>query len=388
VRRSPCIQAAVVPALILIAGCRAVDADLSRAIDADAGRVVTMPTVVSHAGAWTDLSTSVPGNDTLLHIPRSMCWQGSELFVADAGSQRIVVFGDDGRMERVIGGRGSGPGEFQRLSVLRCAPDGDALFVADPGPMRIQILGSDGSYRRGIDAPPTPQASAHLGEFAFTSDGRWYDSWFNAPIGPYYTGAQWDDVRLVRSWGAAGEPLGEFGEPFEYVDPVLRRVFNRVGLATHRDTLWVLSQANATVRSYVEGTEVPLRILLPVYHRGAEPVVELGSRRIGEWRENRANYQPNVQGLAVVSDTLFATIRYTNWRTVTVSRREGESYKDFWPDSAVDIFSRSGNVIASFSLPGRATQLSSDHRNRLSVLTEDLETGVVSVLVASLTDFD
>jgi hypothetical protein len=358
--------------------------DLTRAIDGGVGRAVEAPAVEPNAHAWTALGEAAAGNDTLLHLPRSMCWDGQELFVAEGGRQRIEVFDADGHPVRSMGSRGSGPGEFRRLSVLRCADGGGALLAADPGAMRVQVLGTDGSFRTNAEAAPTPQGNPFLGDFALAGDGSWYDSWFNAAVGPYLTGDAWRDVRLVRAWGPAGEARGEFGDPFVYRDPVLRRVFNRVGLALHRDTLWVLSQANAVVRGYASEREIPLQVFLPIYHRGSDPVIELGSGLGTGWRENRANYQPNVQGLAVVHDTLFATIRFRDWRTVTVARREGESYRDYWADSAVEIFDRSGRVLASLHVPGRATQLASNHADLLSVLTEDLDTGVTSVLLTRL----
>jgi hypothetical protein len=360
------------------------DGDLSSALDGGIGRSVTEPAASPRPIAWTDVLTAVEGNDTLVPLPRSLCWSGPEILVADGARQRIEAFDAGGRHLRGFGREGSGPGEFRRLDVVRCSRDGESVLAVDPAKMRVQFFGRDGYYRGAAPAPPTPQGVPYLGEFALHDDGRWFDSWLGAILGPYFTSDEWKRVKVVRSWAADGAAQGEFGKPFPFQDPVLHRVFNKVYLTLHRDTLWALSQGPAVIRSFaLGGGSEGSRIFLPVYHRGEEPWIEVEGGGPG-FRHNRAVYQPNVSGIAVVFDTLFATIRYRNWRMVYVERRKGEGFKDYWPESSVEVFDRKGRVAAAYSVPGRVSAIASDNAHRVPVISEDLDTGVQSILLAGL----
>jgi DNA-binding beta-propeller fold protein YncE len=63
------------------------------------------------------------------------------LYVADTAAHDIKVFDAAGRLERTLGRRGSGPGEFNFPSHLAWA--GGALYVSDTLNARIQVLRPD-----------------------------------------------------------------------------------------------------------------------------------------------------------------------------------------------------------------------------------------------------
>ena len=366
------------------AGCGRSE-DLSNAIDGGVGRTITESVLgAPQQIAWINLLTAEAGNDVRVPLPRSICWLGANVLVADGATQRVEVFDADGRYVRGFGREGSGPGEFLSLGVVRCSEAGGSVLVVDPGSMRVQFFDSAGIYRGTAATPPTPQGVPSLGEFAVHDDGRWFDSWLGASLGPYLADDEWAGVKIVREWSASGDRIREFGRPFTFRDPVLRRVFNKVNFVLHRDTLWTLVQGRAVVRSFelATGSEES-RIFLPVYHRGEEPWIEVKGNGPG-FRHNRAVYQPNVNGLAFVYDSLFATIRYRNWKTVKIERRKGEGFTDYWPESSVEIFDRKGKVLMEFAVPGRVSAIASDHRNGIAILSEDLETGVISPLVARI----
>lgn len=66
-----------------------------------------------------------------------------QVWVYDAHASELIGFGDDGRMTRRIGRKGSGPGEFQMVLGLRSLRDG-TLVVWDAGNSRVTLLEPDG----------------------------------------------------------------------------------------------------------------------------------------------------------------------------------------------------------------------------------------------------
>ncbi len=370
---------------LLVAACTSSPSrDLDRAVMLDGRRQVTDATPAMDLN-WQDLRADFPGRDTMMLIPNSACFLGSELLVSDGGVERIDWFDADGDHVRSIGRDGEGPGEFRRLEVVRCKHDGSGFMAVDAEEWRIQFFDAHGDYVEAIEAPPIPQAIPYVGEFALASDGRFADSWMSAALGPYLKDPEaWRDVGLVRVWDSDGTPEAQYGEPVAYEDPVLRRVFNHVSAEFVGDTLWTLTQADATLRGYdPQGRLVSPPVPLPVYHRGVDPIVKVGRPILHGYRQNKAVYQPNVKGLASLSDGRFAVLRFRDW--TEVERGSGEqAYKDFWPSSFLDVVDRRGRVEASYSLPGRATEVTSDQGARVAVITEDLDTGVRTVLSASL----
>jgi len=64
------------------------------------------------------------------------------VYVADFYRQQVTVLSQRGRFERVIGRRGSGPGEFQAIRSIQVI-DGDSLLVYDPTLARVSIYAPD-----------------------------------------------------------------------------------------------------------------------------------------------------------------------------------------------------------------------------------------------------
>lgn len=74
--------------------------------------------------------------------------------IADLMASDIKVFDDDGRLLRVIGGAGDGPGELRGPFVLAALP-GDTLVVLDQR-ARLAVYGPDGTYVGGWQVPVRP----------------------------------------------------------------------------------------------------------------------------------------------------------------------------------------------------------------------------------------
>ena len=80
---------------------------------------------------------------------------GGRLAVADRGASNISFFDSLGHRLRVVGRRGSGPGEFRDLvSISQCAPD--TLFAWDRMHARMTVLDSAGNYLKDMRVPGDP----------------------------------------------------------------------------------------------------------------------------------------------------------------------------------------------------------------------------------------
>lgn len=80
------------------------------------------------------------------------------IYVADWLLPDVVVLGPDGRHVRSIGRRGSGPGEFQRVSSVQVLP-GDSVLVFDRGLRRVTVFppsGGEAAYTIGLHAKRLP----------------------------------------------------------------------------------------------------------------------------------------------------------------------------------------------------------------------------------------
>lgn len=95
----------------------------------------------------------------------------ARIYVVEAQSQEIRVFGSDGRHVRTIGRKGGGPGEFQRALHAAFGPDG-RLWVADPANGRVSVMDTTGSL---VDSHPMPGGFVLIPwRGGFDDRGRYY----------------------------------------------------------------------------------------------------------------------------------------------------------------------------------------------------------------------
>ena len=71
------------------------------------------------------------------------------LYVLDASAGRVVVLDSQGRLARIIGRKGEGPGEFNRAMDLVVWRDG-RFAVSDLGHVAYQVFSSDGELERFV----------------------------------------------------------------------------------------------------------------------------------------------------------------------------------------------------------------------------------------------
>lgn len=357
-----------------LVGCRD-NTDLSRAIAGPGHRRVTPRRVAPDSVVWRVLDEASGGNDSLVSAPISMCWRGDSLVVADATRQRLFLFDAHGRFGRELTLQPTTSARFVQLALVRCAQPGSttAFLVVDSGLDQVLLLDNAGNVKLKAKAPHAPQLET-IGDFAIGDGGRWFDSWLGSPlsIGPYLSDQDWNTNRLIRSWRVDGSAGLSFGSTVSYENTVARRVFNRVYMTIHRDTLWLLRQGDAAIVAFdAAGAVAANPLYLPVYHRGKEPTISVKAPiAAGEaFRSNRMVYDPNVAGIAVVDDSLFAIIRYGNWHWRHVGSGIGSIGR--WTESSIEIVNRSGTVLNALAIQNLATDIVSNGGKNVAVLTRD-----------------
>jgi 6-bladed beta-propeller len=110
------------------------------------------------------------------------------IVIANAGTNEIRFYDDDGRHVRSIGGSGSGPGEFQRLAWIHLAAR-DTILAFDHASRRLSTFSPTGEFVRSIT-------------FADDSERRFPD-----PLGAFDDGSLL--VRLGRVFAASEVRSGE-----------------------------------------------------------------------------------------------------------------------------------------------------------------------------------
>lgn len=131
------------------------------------------------------------------------------LVVADGGSGELRVYDAAGRYLFKAGGRGSGPGEFQRLTALGRGP-GDSLWVYDFGARRVTIFTSSVEPTRTVRVP---DALANVGVVGRTPDGSFVlqEYWSSRPHAePPGSGLVRADA-AIAAMSSAGDEMDTLG---------------------------------------------------------------------------------------------------------------------------------------------------------------------------------
>lgn len=91
----------------------------------------------------------------------------SLIYIADSGNDRVLVFDFDGKMQKVIGRKGQGPGEFANPTGLDVFEDG-TLAVADNQNNRIQLFDKSWEFIESINTKEVRVADLEF------KDGKFY----------------------------------------------------------------------------------------------------------------------------------------------------------------------------------------------------------------------
>jgi DNA-binding beta-propeller fold protein YncE len=155
-----------------------------------------------------------------------------ELYVVDVSAHDIKVLGRDGRLLRIIGHRGTRPGEFNYPSAI--AGSSDTLWVSDTGNSRVQAIRRSGEpigvFGQSGDAPgdfALPKGIAlDRDAHVYVVDARFENVQIFSPNG-----------QLLLSFGQEGTAPGEFWLPGGiFIDSV--------------DRIWICDSYNARVQVF------------------------------------------------------------------------------------------------------------------------------------------
>lgn len=83
--------------------------------------------------------------DVLFRVRGAAELRDGNIAVANAGSHEVRIYAMSGDLERVAGGRGWGPGEFEDISSFVLGP-ADTLFAFDDRQLRVAVFDPDGNF--------------------------------------------------------------------------------------------------------------------------------------------------------------------------------------------------------------------------------------------------
>lgn len=164
-------------------------------------------------------------DNILFYMPSDIAFDSQgNMYILDAGNNRIQKFNPDGKFLASIGRKGQGPAEFQYPLSLDIDSEG-YLYVADSGNQRIQVLKPDGTDHKTIQMIKVaigPTKIAKSGDMIMGSGGF-------MSFGP--GGMNEDEVlpKIIKVLDMEGEVKKEFGEKKDYNDFLM----NRMGNAFH-----------------------------------------------------------------------------------------------------------------------------------------------------------
>ncbi len=104
-------------------------------------------------GGGGDASAVLRATATDLYGPRGITVAADgRVWVSDTGNHRVLTYGPLLDDPKIVGKKGSGPGEFSSPIAIAASPSGE-VFVGDTGNRRIQVFAPDGTFRRAIPFP-------------------------------------------------------------------------------------------------------------------------------------------------------------------------------------------------------------------------------------------
>ncbi len=213
----------------------------------------------------------------LFHQPADIAFdKEGNIYVLDAGNQRIQKFGPDGSYLATIGRQGEGPGELQ--FPLSLDIDGEGyIYVPDMGNQRIQVYKPDGIADRGIAMNRTP-----LGTIRMHPDGRMLQGTggFNVMMGPGGRDEDAGPPPLLKVRNPEGEVVEEFGQPKDFKDMMVNNMGNQYQFAIAPDgSVYVAFSFQNRIDKYTPEGELVWKADRPLNYDTDAPKTK-GKRRV------------------------------------------------------------------------------------------------------------
>lgn len=142
-------------------------------------------------------------------IPHGIAPVRNGVVVADEGNQQLVKFTTDGQVERIIGSRGMGDGQFDNVQYVAADSEG-GLFATDNHRNIVQKFSSDGTFRYRFGGTGSSPDSLNAPEGIVITGGRIFvvDA-FNARIAIFAEDVKRDRDRDAR---VGSEDLDQDGD--------------------------------------------------------------------------------------------------------------------------------------------------------------------------------
>jgi len=144
------------------------------------------------------------------------------VYIADAGNNRIQKFDSEGNYIRTYGREGQGPGEFKMPADIEIDKEGN-IYVADAGNRRLQILNNEGEYLNGF------VLEKGVGEINVDSNNNIYISAGGMVMITMGAGGSEKppEEPLITCYDNEGNIIGDIGKKESYKDPMVFRRANQ-----------------------------------------------------------------------------------------------------------------------------------------------------------------
>lgn len=153
--------------------------------------------------------SGVPGH--AFDLPSDVTWdRAGNTYLADGygTNNRIAKFDPDGNFVKSWGQTGSAPGQFSAVRGIASDASGN-IYVADAGNNRIQVFDGEGTFKSQITGIGSPQAICISGgstQYLYSSNSNGPESMENGEIYKLQLNGQ-----VVGKFGRAGKLPQEFG---------------------------------------------------------------------------------------------------------------------------------------------------------------------------------
>jgi sugar lactone lactonase YvrE len=192
-------------------------------------------------------------DNVLFHQPADIAFDSEgNIYVLDAGNQRIQKFSPDGTYLATLARQGEGPGELQVPLSLDIDSEG-YIYVPDMGNQRIQVYKPDGKAHKGISMDRTP-----LGTIRMHPDGSMLQGTGGfVMMGPGGMDGDAAPPPLLKVRSPEGEVTKEFGEPKDFKDMLVNRTGNQCQFTVGPDgAVYVAFNFQNRIDKYTPGGEL------------------------------------------------------------------------------------------------------------------------------------
>lgn len=190
--------------VITVSGCTGAGRSGSGELDVPVfAEVVRLDTAVAPSGEGYDLFNA--------RYVRTL--GDGRLALLNAGTQEVLLFTPDGRLQSRFGGPGEGPGEFSRALFLATLP-GDSILVTDLTlPQRSVVFTSDGAVARTFTLEVPESGEWYASPLGITDDRYLITAQLVVPVVPGATAGLRQIPLVLLIYDLSGRLISEVSRP-------------------------------------------------------------------------------------------------------------------------------------------------------------------------------